>query len=148
MEEQLEETKRTMTGEMRDQLVAELERSIADLKASRAAGDQRAAAAQAEELAYIDNYLATHSEQEMQQPAFLDRGLKLTFTGEFTDEADGGHLLVRVDPGYFREDLSPEAAQLLLLMWEWESESEASDRWHETFERNFPIDRLRAMVGS
>jgi hypothetical protein len=153
LEAQLEEIKRTTTGETRDQLVAGMEQAIAEVKAQQPKNAQNFDAGIAEAQAYIDDYLATHSEQEMQQPAFLLQGQDMNFLGEFTDEADGGHMIVRVDQDYFRDDVPPETAQTIMLFWGWElwevnEEVDVSGRWRASFERNFPIDRLRAMVGS
>jgi len=152
MEEQIAEIKRTMTGEMRERVVAEMERSLADVRARKPASDARMARNLDEELGYVRKYQASHSEQEMQQPAIVSSG-GTGFRG-FTEESTGGHLVVQVDPAYFRRDLAPEAAQLVVLLWRWEGASDensgalykASDAWHTTFERRFPIDRLRAML--
>jgi len=146
MIEQIAEVKRELTGDIRDQVVAEMERGLAEIRARRPASNSRLSGAIAAELKYITDYEAAHSEQEMQQPAFLPEGLKRGFRGAFWDESQGGHMLVRVDPGYFRRDLSPEAAQLVTLLWTSENESEASDRWRLSLERNFPLDRLRSMI--
>ena len=62
--------------------------------------------------------------------------------------------MVQVDPEYFRRDLPPEAAQLVVLLWRWEGAGDeknaalykASDAWRRSFESRFPLDRLRAML--
>lgn len=152
MQAQIAEVKRTMTGDMRERVVAEMERGLADVRAQRPKGDARMARALDEELGYVRKYQASHSEQDMQQPAIVRAG-GMAFRG-FTDESEGGHLVVQVDPAYFRRDLAPEAAQLVVLFWRWEGAGDeqhaalyrASDAWHTTFERRFPIDRLRAML--
>ena len=147
LEAQLEEVRRTMTGEMRDQVVAGLEQGIADLKAQRGASDQKLAAGVATHIELIQDYEAKHSSQEMQQPAILPENLRMAFGGEFVQESDGGNMLVTIDPRYFRNDLPRQTAQLVMLLWRWQHEDPASNRWRTTFERDFPLDRLQAMVG-
>ena len=101
----------------------------------------------------MGKYQATHSEQDLQQPAIVSAG-GIAFRG-FTEKSEGGHLVVQVDPADFRRDLAPEAAQLIVLFWRWEGAGDeqhaalyrASEAWHTTFEHGFPIDRLRAMLG-
>ncbi len=154
MEEQLAETKRTMTGDLRERLVAEMERGLADVRAQRTQADARLARALDEELGYIRNHQASHLAQEMQQPAIVSTGTGGRVFRGFTAEAEGGHLVVQVDPEYFRRDLPPEAAQLVLLLWRWEGSSDeenaarykASYAWRRSFESRFPLDRLRAML--
>lgn len=146
LEAQLEEVKRTMTGEMRDQVVAGMEQAIADLKAQRGASDPKMAAGVAAQVQVLQDYEAKHSNQEMQEPAILPESLKMAFGGEFVLESDGGNMLVTIDPRYFRSDLPRETAQLVLLLWRWQHEDPASNRWRTTFERDFPFERLRAMV--
>jgi len=152
MQGQIAEVKRTMTGDMRERIVAEMERGLADVRAQRPKSDARMARALDEELGYVRKYQASHSEQDMQQPAIISAG-GMAFRG-FTQESEGGHLVVQVDPAHFRRDLAPETAQLVVLFWRWEGAGDeqhaalyrASDAWHTTFERRFPIDRLRAML--
>jgi hypothetical protein len=146
MEKNLEEVKRTLTGEMRDKVVAEMQRAIAEMRAQRPKSNAKLSRGVAEELKYIQDYQARRSAGEMGQPAVLPAGMSLGFRGEFGRESEGGHLAVRIDESYFREDLPREAAQLVTLTWKWEGDSPASDAWRESFERRFPIERLRAMI--
>jgi hypothetical protein len=151
MEKNIAEVKQTLTGETRDKVVAEMERGLAQARAQRPKSRDKMARAVAGDLQYIRDYQARHSEQEMAQPAVLPKGGGLaSFRGKFWKESDRevdsvGMLLV-VDPSYFRKDLPPEAAQLVTLLWQWEKEGLASEAWRATFERRFPIDRLRSMI--
>lgn len=146
MEKQIEELKRTLTGEMRAQVVAEMERALAQFKAQKPQSQERGARALAGRLKYIRDYQAAHSEQEVQQPAFLPEGSGLNFLGEFGDESRQGHMLVQVDPSYFRSDVPRDVAQLITLLWRWEDDSPASDAWRRGFEQRFPIGRLRSLL--
>jgi len=120
---------------------------LADLKAQRAGNDEKLAAGVGRDLQFIESYRAAHSEQEMQQPAILPEDLKMAFFGELGRESDGGNMLITIDPSYFRSDLLREAAQLVLLVWRREKDSKASESWQTTFERDFPIERLRELLG-
>jgi hypothetical protein len=146
MEANLAEIKRTMTGEMRDKLVAEIERGLADMRAQKAKSKGRLSAAVAEEIEYIRKYRAKHSGEELEKPAVLPEPMKKVFRGGFWEEAKQGHLLVQVDHSYFQKDLSPEAAQLVMLFWRWERDSLPSQNWRQTFEGGFPLEKLSALL--
>lgn len=146
LEKRIEEVKRTLTGEMRAQVVAEMEVALAQFKAQNPQSQKRLAGALAEDLQNIRDYQAAHSEREMQQPAFLPEGFGLRFRGEFSDESRQGHMLVQVDPSYFRSDVPREVAQFITLLWQWENDSPASDAWRRGFEQRFPIGRLRSLL--
>jgi len=146
MEANLAEIKRTMTGEMRDQLVAEGERGLAEMRAQKAKSKGRLSAAVAEEIEYIHKYRAQHSPEELEQPAFLPEPMKMRFRGEFWKEEQQAHLLVQVDHSYFEKRLSPEAAQLVMLYWRWEKNSVPSQHWRQTFEGGFPLEKLGALL--
>jgi hypothetical protein len=132
--------------EMRDQIATQMQQELARARAKRPVNNKNLASGVAEEIKYIHDYQATHSEKEMAQPAILPDGMILTFRGEFGTEAEGGHQLVVFDPAYFRKDLPPEAAQLIVLLWRWEERHLAADAWRRSLEQRFPLERLRAMV--
>ena len=133
--------------DMRDQIVAQMQQDLARARAKRPDDGKKLARGVAEELKYIRDYQARHSEKETAQPAILPGGMGGTsFRGKFEQESEGGRMLVVVDQDYFRKDLPQEAAQLVTLLWQWEDDSPASAAWRASFERRFPIDRLRTMI--
>lgn len=146
IEKNIEEMKKTLTGAMRDKVVADMERALADARAQRLANTGKLSAGVAGELKVIEHYRAQHTEAELAQPAILPQGITTVFRGAFGTEADGGHRVVTVDDGYFRRDMPADAAQLITLVWRAE-DGAASTAWHEGFERRFPIDKLRALLG-
>ena len=147
LEERIAESRRTLPEELRDQVVAEMEKALAEMRARLPKNQALMDSGVAEEIRYITDYLGSHSEQELQQPATMhEMSGAPGFRGEFLEESDGGLLLVTLDPAYFRTDLPPDAPQLVLLRWTWEEGDEASARWRGSFERNFPLERLRAMI--
>ncbi|MGE0439826.1 MAG: hypothetical protein AB7L66_18110 [Gemmatimonadales bacterium] len=147
LEKAVEEAKQSPPGPNKATIVAEMERALADAKAQTAAGRAKGGAATSGDLKAIDDYLAAHSAADLAQPAILGPNAGLVFAGEFGTEADGGHQVVVIDPGYFRRDLPADAAQLVTLLWRSEKDSPASSAWREGFEARFPIEKLRAMVG-
>ncbi|MEW6404534.1 MAG: hypothetical protein AB1649_22280 [Chloroflexota bacterium] len=145
-EANLADLKRTLTGEMRDKIVAEGERALAEVRAQKPKSDARLSAAVAEEIEYIHKYRATHPAAELEKPAFLPEPLKMRFRGEFWEEAKEGHLLVQIDLSYFEKDLPSEAAHLVMLHWRWERDSVPSQNWRQTLEGGFPLEKLSALL--
>ena len=145
IERNIAEMKKTLTGEMRDKVVPEMERSLAEARARRPADRAKAAAGLATALKPIQDYRAGH-EGELSQPAILPEGMGSGFNGTFGTEAEGGHRVVTLDPEYFRSDLPADAAQLITLLWRSE-DGPAAIAWRDSFERGFPIDKLRALLG-
>jgi hypothetical protein len=145
-EANLADLKRTLTGEMRDKIVAEGERGLAEVRAQKPKSDARLSAAVAEEIEYIHKYRATHPAAELEKPAFLPEPMKRIFRGEFWEEAKEGHLLVQVDHSYFQKDLSAEAPQLVMLYWRWEKDSVPSQNWRQMLEQGFPLEKLGTLL--
>ena len=63
-------------GEMRDQIVAEIERGLAEVRAQRPKSNARLSAGVAEEIEYIHAYRAAHSPKELNQPAVLPESIE------------------------------------------------------------------------
>jgi len=146
LEESIAEIKRTMTGAQRETVLAEMERALADARAARPAADPKAAKGLAAQLKQIEDYRAAHSETELAQPAVIPAGMSLGLPESFSQESEGGHMLVQVDDSYFQANAPADAVQYIALLWRSETDSVASDAWRDSFERRFPLDRLKALV--
>ena len=99
-----------------------------------------------EKLKPIDDYLATHTDETLHQPAILDpKGGIEGFEGQFGSEEKGGIKLIAVTARYFNKNLPRHAAQFMVLYWRW-TEHPASLHFKEQFEENFPLEKLKAMI--
>ena len=145
IEKQIEEVKKNLTGEMRDQVVAGMQAELARARARIPADRKNLSSGVSAQVKVIRDYLASHSAQELAQPAVL-QGTQVEFHGQFTPESSGGQMLVVADPAYFRADPTRAVPQLFAVLWIWEDNAPAVRDWLATFESKFPFDRLRAMV--
>lgn len=146
MEQQIAEAIETLPPDMRDQVVAEMERALAEARAKRAPTRATFDEAIAADRKQVTDYLASHREQELAQPAFLYAGVGRNFQGEFSQESDESRLQVVIGPTYFRTDLTPDAPQVITIMWKQEGDYQVLDTWLRAFEARFPFDKLKAMV--
>jgi len=92
----------------------------------------------------IDDYLSTHSEHEMEQPAATE--LFGDFPGYFGANGRKQVLYpVRVDPAYFKSNLPRYIPQFIVV--EWNSERDvAAQQFRKQFENNFSFSKLKAMI--
>ena len=91
------------------------------------------------------HYLANASPETLEQPAIIDpKYNELKFRGTFGDEDKGGTRLIAIGSKYFK-DLPRYVPQFMVLYWRW-TQDPVSLRFKEQFEKNFPIEKLKAMI--
>jgi len=145
IEKQIEEVKKTLTGEMRDQVVAGMQAELSRARARMPADRKNLSSGVSAQIKVIRDYLSSHSAQDLAQPAVLQGG-QVEFHGQFTPESSGGQMLVVVNPAYFRADPTRAVPQLFAVVWISRGSGPAVRDWLATFESQFPFDRLRAMI--
>jgi len=139
----IEQVKRELTGEMRDKVVAEMERGLAQIRAQRAGNTQKLDAGVAEELSYVDDYLAKHDARDLARPAVMS---SFGFRGEFHDDDPEGRTLVVLDER-LGSGKSRGEVRFVVVTWEWSEGNPRDDLWREEFERTFPFAKLPALLG-
>ena len=98
-----------------------------------------------EEIKYIDDYFASASAETLEQPAIIDpKYNELKFRGTFGNDSNGTRL-VAVGAKYFNTDLPRYVPQFMVLYWRW-TRDPVSLRFKEQFEKNFPLEKLKAMI--
>ncbi len=84
------------------------------------------------------------SKNELEEPAIIDPFQ--TFK-EFTTEEKGGRRMVFINTDYFNLQLPRYVPQLMVLYWRTESNNNTpSQFFKQTFEANFPVEKLKAML--
>ncbi|MEZ5417079.1 MAG: hypothetical protein R2708_07035 [Vicinamibacterales bacterium] len=146
MAEQIAEARKTLPPDMRDEIVAGMERALAQAKAQRASTRATFDTAIAADRTQVTDYLASHRDQELAQPAYLYAGVGRNFQGEFGQASDETRLRVVIDPTYFKTDLTQDVPQVITVMWKQEGEYEVLDTWLRQFESRFPFEKLKALL--
>jgi len=142
-EAQIKQTRAELTGELRDTIVAEMERNLKEIKAQLPANQAKASAAVNEEVTYIRQYRQKASAADMAHPAVL---ASFGFRGEFSDgDTRAGRAIVRLNPQYFAKE-RPHDVQVLALQWEWSEGHPQDEAWRMRFEATFPFARLQALL--
>jgi hypothetical protein len=141
-QQQLDDARKMPPGEQRDQLVANFEQALKDIRAQRAKGSAKLASAANEDAAVIEQYVASHSTQNLAQPAVTFHSS--TFRGSFPSaDEQGAYPLVQIDGGYFDGKLPKDAAQLIVFFWNWAEDDAATREWRAGIEAKFPVDALQ-----
>ena len=99
-------------------------------------------------LKHIEDYLAGTDEQTLQQTAIIDPKSGIWgFKGKFGDEKEGGFRLVLWAGGdaYFDKNLPRYVPQLIEVYWSY-GNYQVSQHVKNQFEKNFPFDKLKAMI--
>jgi hypothetical protein len=92
----------------------------------------------------VQDLLATSTEQELEQPAFVNDVDFLKFQG-FSTEAKGGRQLVSLNPNYFDSKLPKYVPQFLIVYWRWEKNN-VSLNFKTEVQANFNFDALKEML--
>jgi hypothetical protein len=94
----------------------------------------------------IDDYLSSHSEAQLQEPAVTSNSILWDFRGYFGPEKNQPAVTpVRLDPSYFSSKLPHYAAQFIMMQWDVERETPKME-FGRQLEAGFPIAKLRQMI--
>lgn len=142
LKQQLADVDKNFEGEMREVMRKELQNAIEEVKKQRTTGMNNLNQGLNEEKAEIEKYLASHSREDLQQPACVMT--TAVFRGFFTEEEGGQYLIVR-DENYIKRNLPMDAAQMILL--EWNSDGDPiGDEFVKKFEANFPFEKIQSAI--
>jgi len=98
-----------------------------------------------DQLRPVIDYLNNHSEEELKEPAILEKTSTIIgFSGRFGKESDGVKVIA-FSTAYWNKDLPRYAAQFMVLYWMWDGYMLATPI-RQQFEDNFPVEKLRALI--
>lgn len=140
----IEEAKAMPPGDMREQMLTEYERTLAEYRASRPATTDALSTGVAGDVMIIRRYLETTPATMLDSPAITFHSAQ--FTGSFPDETDeGAYRLVQVDEMTFDRG-RPGAPQMVVFLWAWSEDKPATAAWRSGMETAFPLDELQRIV--
>jgi hypothetical protein len=98
------------------------------------------------DLKVINDYLAQHSAEELQQQAIINRYKNFLTYKRFEDATSkDATWLVSIDRSYFDTTLPSHAPQFMILYWRW-NKVPPGLYFKKQLEENFPIEKLQAML--
>lgn len=93
----------------------------------------------------VTDYLTTHSEEELKEPAILEQNSAVvSFSGRFGEESNGVKVIA-FSTAYWNKDLPRYAPQFMILYWMWD-EYIFSSAIKQQFEDNFDLGKLRSFI--
>ena len=142
-EQQIEQTRRDLTGEMRDKVIAEMERALEEMRAQLPANQAKLGASVSEEVSVIQQYRQRAGAGDLARPAVL---VAFGFRGEFADADPEGRLVVGLDPEYVGAGRPRHQAQMLIVSWSWNAGHPQDEAWRARFESAFPFEKLKELL--
>ena len=140
--QQIKDADKNYTGELRDQMKAELQRGLEEIRKQKQAVGSTSEEFTSEEAMEIENYLKTHSKEDLQKPASVR--VTEVFRGFFTEEEEGNFLVIK-DNTYMKKTLPAQAAQMILIRWNSNGNTVSND-FLKKFETSFPFDKIQALT--
>lgn len=93
----------------------------------------------------VDDYLSSHTAEELKQPAILEKNSTIiAFNGQFGEESTGIKV-VAFSSAYWNKDLPRYAPQFMILYWMWDSYPLATPI-KQQFEENLDLGKLRSLI--
>jgi len=139
----IEKTKKEFTGDMREAMLKDLNIALEQARKRKEPNKKRMNADYKKELDSIDFAFAHYSEDELKMPAIPKAEI---FYRGFITEKEGGHYLVVLNESYFRNNLSPYAAQTLVLRWDYNDTDPGAIPWLKAIRDDFPFDKLKTLI--
>lgn len=111
-------------------------------------------------LRTINEYLSNYNDDDLNQTAFV----KAYYDTKFTEEKNGGRMIIVVNTDYFRKDLNSYVPQFILIHWRWDDGEgppggllkpvapdmniccKVSKFFKESIEQNLDVEALRKLL--
>jgi tetratricopeptide (TPR) repeat protein len=133
-----------LTPEQKQKILTGLEQTHEKILQTRDESIRKLTAEYDKKIKLADDYLSTHSENEMQQPVVIERFGD--FEGYFGTKSNKKvDYPVRIDPSYFKNNLPRYIPQFIVVEWNSEKDAPAL-QFRMQFENNFPLKKLHAMI--
>jgi len=98
-----------------------------------------------DQLNPVTDYLTSHSEEELKQPAILEKNSPvIAFSGRFGEEEDGVKVIA-FSTAYWNKDLPRYVPQFMILHWMY-GDYIFEKAMRQQFEENFPLEKLRELI--
>jgi tetratricopeptide (TPR) repeat protein len=128
------------------QVMADMQRTHNQQMHDAVKGNIAITSAYDNKIKLIDDYLSSHSEAQLQEPAVTSNSILWDFRGYFGPEKNQPAVTpVRLDPSYFSSKLPHYAAQFIMMQWDVERETPKME-FGRQLEAGFPIAKLRQMI--
>jgi len=142
----IEETRNNkyLDPQAKEKMIASFQKQFDEYRKTQDANIKKSNDYYDEKIKIVDQYLATHTEQELKQPAATVSMEE--FSGFFGPERKKRvYYPVRINPDYFRKNLPRYVPQFIVVEWNCQDDAPAVE-FRKQFEEKFPVDKLKAMI--
>jgi len=137
---------KALTAGQKKVVVEELEQQLKDYQNKKMPENIAATQKKYEEqLKPVKEYLDTASATTLAQQAILDIKCFTTFKGYFAQPGTAGIKLIAFPAKYFNQQLPRYVPRFMIVYWRWGAHP-ANLKFASTFEDNFPVEKLQALV--
>jgi hypothetical protein len=143
MLDMIENTKKEYTGELRDNMLKELNTQLEQYRKRKGSNSQKLNSGVQLELDSIEYAFKHYSEEELNKPAIpkaddVYRG--------FITEKEGGYNSVVIDDSYFKKNLPNYAEQVFVMWYYYFPEDPLSVPFLKAIRDKFPYDKLKTLI--
>lgn len=143
MLDMIENAKKEYTGELRDNMLKELNSQLEQYRKRKGSDSQKLNSGVQLELDSIEYAFKHYSEEELKKPAIpkaddVYRG--------FITEKEGGYNFVVLDDSYFKKNLSKYAQQVFVMWYYYFPEDPLSIPFLKAIRDKFPYDKLKTLI--
>ena len=139
----IENTKKEYTGELRDNMLKELNTQLEQYRIRKGSNSQKLNSGVQLELDSIEYAFKHYSEEELNRPAIPKADN--VYRG-FITEKEGGYNFVVLDDSYFKRNLPNYAEQVLVLWYYYFPEDPLSIPFLKAIRDKFPYDKLITLI--
>ncbi len=142
-EAQIERARQELPADLRETVVAEMERNLEQMKAALPSNQAKLGAGVGDQVTSIRQYRRKAAAADLARPAVLS---SFGFPGEFSDADVNGRVIVRLNPQYVAAAAPRHAVQVLVLSWAWSAGHPQDEAWRARFEATFPFQELQGLL--
>jgi alpha-tubulin suppressor-like RCC1 family protein len=143
-EAQIEQARKDLPADLRDTIVAEMERNLTEMKARLPVNQATLGAGVSAEVNRLRQYRQRAAAADLARPAVLNA---FGFPGAFSDaDVEQGRTIVRLNPQYFADAAPRHAVQVLVLSWVWSPGHPQDEAWRARFETTFAFQNLPGLL--
>ena len=143
MLDMIENAKKEYTGELRDNMLKELNSQLEQYRKRKGSDSQKLSSGIQLELDTIEYAFKHYSEEELNKPAIPIA--ENVYRG-FTTEKEGGNYFVVLNDSYFKKNLPDYAQQVFVMYYFYFPEDPRSIPFLKAIRDKFPYDKLITLI--
>jgi len=138
---------RNLTDEMNARIISGMQQELDSYRKKKPSEREKLFKIIEEQKGKAREYLSSHSAAELGEPAYILGNTNSVYQGFAENEQQQPHMLVFLNENYFDANVSHDVVQSVAITWSGDRNDPISAKWLEVFERRFPFEKIRDMLG-